>query len=123
MEFETESRLVIGAAITVHRELGPGLLESVYQRCLDMELTQLGLSVKREVPVPLYYRGQSLGEHYRVDLVVNGCLVVEVKSVARLEGVHRAQLMTYLRLTGIRVGLLFNFNTAVLKDGLVRIVL
>lgn len=123
MDFEPESKLVIGAALAVHRELGPGLLESVYQRCLLMELQALGLRVQREVAVPLFYRGQSLGDHYRVDLVVNDSIIVEVKSVARLEGVHRAQLMTYLRLTGIRVGLLFNFNTALLKEGLVRIVL
>jgi GxxExxY protein len=123
MQFESESRLLLGAAIAVHRAMGPGLLESVYSRCLAMELKQQGLRVRREVVVPLFYRGVPVGADYRIDLVVADRIVVEVKSVQRLGAVHKAQLLTYLRLTGIRVGFLLNFNTAVMKDGITRLVL
>lgn len=120
MEFEPLSREVIGAAIEVHRRLGPGLLESVYQRCLAIELDYRRIPSRQEVPVPLAYRGRSFTESYRIDLVVDDKVIVEVKSVQRLERVHQAQLLTYLRLTGIRTGLLFNFNAAVLRHGILR---
>ncbi|WKW11015.1 GxxExxY protein [Pseudogemmatithrix spongiicola] len=120
LEFEPLSREVIGAAIEVHRRLGPGLLESVYQRCLAIELEYRGIPSRQEVPVPLAYRGQTFADSYRIDLVVDDSVIVEVKSVQRLERVHQAQLLTYLRLTRIRTGLLFNFNTAVLRHGILR---
>ena len=120
MEFEPISRDIIGAAIEVHRRLGPGLLESVYQHCLAIELELRGIPARTEVPVPLSYRGKTFKETYRIDLVVSEKVIVEVKSVQRLEWVHQAQLLTYLRLTGIRTGLLLNFNTAVLRHGILR---
>lgn len=123
MEFETGSRELIGAAITVHRELGPGLLESGYVRCLAMELKARGLQYRREVKVPLFYRGIAVGAAYRIDLVVEDRFVVEVKSVLRLEPVHKAQLLTYLKLTGLKVGFLLNFNNAVMYQGITRMVL
>lgn len=110
MEFEPLSRELIGAAIEVHRALGPGLLESVYQRCLAIELDQRGIGYKREVRIPIRYRGRSVGDAYRVDFVVDESIVVEIKSVQRVEDIHRAQLLTYLRLTGLRTGFLLNFN-------------
>lgn len=110
MEFEPLSRELIGAAIEVHRALGPGLLESVYQRCLAIELDQRGIGYKREVRIPIWYRGRSVGNAYRVDFVVDESIVVEIKSVQRVEDIHRAQLLTYLRLTGLRTGFLLNFN-------------
>jgi GxxExxY protein len=111
---------VIGAAIEVHRALGPGLLESTYRVCLRHELEQRGLTVASEVPVPVEYRGVRLDCGYRIDLLVEGAVVVELKSVEGLLPVHEAQLITYLRLSGLRVGLLINFNVPVLKDGIVR---
>ncbi len=123
MEFETESHELIGAAIAVHRAMGPGLLESVYVRCLAMELKARGLRYRREVKAPLFYRGVAVGAAYRVDLIVEDKLVVEVKSVLRLEPVHKAQLLTYLRLTGLKVGFLLNFNNAVMRQGITRMVL
>lgn len=120
MEFEPVPREVIGAGIEVHRRLGPGLLESVYQRCLAIELDHRGIPYRREEPIPLRYRGHSFEDSYRIDFVIDGCVILEVKSVQRLERVHQAQLLTYLRLTGIRTGLLLNFNTAVLRHGILR---
>lgn len=120
MEFEPLSRELIGAAIEVHRALGPGLLESVYQRCLAIELGQRGIGYKREVRIPIRYRGRSVGDAYRVDFIVDESIVVEIKSVQRVEDIHRAQLLTYLRLTGLRTGFLLNFNQATLRDGIVR---
>jgi GxxExxY protein len=123
MSFEPESKRIVGAALSVHRVVGPGLLESVYQRCLAIELRALGAHVETEVAVPLQFRGISIGSAYRADLVVDGSVLVEVKSVQRLEPVHTAQVLTYLKLTGLHVGLLLNFNTSSMRDGIVRIVL
>ncbi|HXT69709.1 MAG TPA: GxxExxY protein [Vicinamibacterales bacterium] len=109
---------IIGAAIRVHRELGPGLLESAYKACLSYEFIKLGLRFDREVPVPLEYEGVRLDCGYRLDLLVEGSIVVEVKSVEKLLPIHTAQVMTYLRLTGARHLLLFNFNCLALKEGL-----
>ncbi|HLO78855.1 MAG TPA: GxxExxY protein [Magnetospirillum sp.] len=122
-EFEGVSRQVIGMAIEVHKALGPGLLESAYEQCLARELELSGIHFRRQVPVPVVYKGISLDCAYRLDLVVDDRLIVEVKAVERLLPVHSAQLLTYLKLTGIRAGLLLNFHSEVLRDGLRRIVL
>jgi GxxExxY protein len=111
---------VIGAAIEGHRQLGPGLLESAYLECLSRELVLRGIPFEREKPLPLEYKGVHLECGYRLDLLVAGCVVVEVKSVEALAPVHDAQLLTYLRLGGWRVGLLINFNVAALKSGIHR---
>ncbi len=111
---------VIRAAIEVHRELGPGLLESVYENALCLELTDARISFRRQIGVPLYYKGRLISEH-RPDLVVGERVIVEIKSVQRLEPVHVAQVITYLRVLGLRVGLLLNFNHAVMKQGIRRV--
>ncbi len=113
---------IIGAAMQVHRFLGPGLLESAYQACLAYELTKRGLAVEREVPLRIVYDEVSLDCGYRLDLVVEGKVVVEVKSVEKLQPIHEAQVLSYLKLSGICVGLLLNFNVRVLKDGIRRLV-
>jgi GxxExxY protein len=113
---------VIGLAIGVHRELGPGLLESAYEECLCFELKQNGIASGRQVPLPIVYKGMRLDCGYRMDIVVQGELIVEIKAVDQLLPIHDAQLLTYLRLSGHRVGLLMNFNTVVLKDGIRRLV-
>jgi GxxExxY protein len=113
---------VIGLAIEVHRGLGPGLLESIYEECLSLELKEHGLSHSRQVPLPIVYKTVRLDCGYRMDFVVEGRLVLELKAVDRLLAVHKAQLLTYLKLSGHKTGLLFNFNEVVLKDGLVRVV-
>ncbi len=114
---------VIGAAIEVHRQLGPGLLESAYRECLCRELVLRGIPFEREKPLPLEYKGIHLECGYRMDLLVAGSVVVEIKSFEALAPVHDAQLLTYLRLGGWRVGLLINFNVAVLKTGIHRRIL
>jgi len=113
---------IIGAAIEVHRELGPGLLESSYEICLARELELRGISFEFEKPLPLEYKGVRLDCGYRPDLLVAGTVIVEVKSVENLAPIHDAQLLTYLKLTGVKVGLLINFNVVVLKQGLKRLV-
>ncbi len=123
IEFEEVSRQVIGCAIEVHRVLGPGLLESAYESCLCHELSQHGIKFERQVPVPVIYKGLQLDCAYRLDLVVNGRLIVEIKTVEKLLPVHTAQVLTYLRLTGIRAGLLMNFHTEALRTGMKRVVL
>ena len=112
---------VIGAAITVHRQLGPGLLESAYRRCLAFELGMRGLGCRCEVPVGIAYKGQVLEEAFRIDLLVEERLVVELKAVDRLHPIHVSQVVTYLKLGGYDTGLLINFNVGVLKDGLKRV--
>ena len=111
---------IIGASIEVHRNLGPGLLESAYRKCLRRELLLRGIPYRKEYPLPLEYKGIRLECGYRVDILVGGAVAVEVKSVQALAPVHDAQLLTYLRLGGWRVGLLINFNVVVLKDGIHR---
>lgn len=111
---------VIGAAMEVHRLLGPGLLESAYAACLSRELELQGLSVHCQVPVSLDYKGLNIECAYRFDMVVEGKVVVELKSVEVIHPVHEAQLLTYLKLSGLHVGLLLNFNVPVLKDGIIR---
>ncbi|MCL5264809.1 MAG: GxxExxY protein [Chloroflexi bacterium] len=114
---------ILGAAIEVHRALGPGLLESTYEECLCHELALRGLTFKRQIDLPVDYKGIRLDCGYRLDVVVEDAVIVELKSVEKLVPVHEAQLLTYLRLSGKKVGLLINFNVAVLKDGIVRRVL
>lgn len=114
---------IIGAAISVHQELGPGLLESVYHRCLVIKLEDRGMKVLSEVSVPVLYKGRMVQEDgLRLDLIVEDEVVVELKSVEKLKAVHKKQLLTYLRLLNKQVGLLIDFNEALLKDGVVRIV-
>lgn len=113
---------IIGCAIKVHRELGAGLLEGAYHTALCIELAHDGVQFDRELLLPLEYRGVRVGD-YRPDIIVERAVVVEVKSVLRFEPVFTAQMLTYLRVTGLRVGLLLNFNKAVLKDGIRRVVL
>ena len=114
---------VIGLAIKVHRLLGPGLLESAYRSCLRYELLRDGLDVASEVPIPVVYDGVVIDCAFKADLIVNETVLLELKSIARLAPVHRAQLMTYLKLTGIREGLLLNFNEPRLVDGLRSVLL
>ena len=113
---------IIGAAIEVHKQLGPGLLESTYQACLCHELELRGISFEFEKPLPLEYKGIKLECGYRIDLLVAGLVIVEIKSVEALAPIHEAQLLTYLKLTGIKVGFLINFNVVVLKNGIRRLV-
>lgn len=113
---------IIGEAIAVHRELGPGLLESTYESCLASLLSGRGLKVERQVAMPVLFRDQQIACGYRLDLLVEKRVVVELKTVAKLEPVHFAQVMTYLKLSGCEVGLLMNFNEALLKDGLRRLI-
>ena len=116
------SNNVIGAAIEVHRIMGPGLLESVYEECLGLELSLSGVPSATQVHTPLQYKGVALKAAYRADMVVDSSLLVEVKSIEKLAPIHDAQLLTYLKLTNLPVGLLFNFNEILLKNGLRRLV-
>ncbi len=111
---------IIEAAIEVHRALGPGLLESAYHCCLRHELSARGMSVEAEVPIPIIYKGVHLDAGYRIDLLIEKSVIVEIKSIEQLLPIHEAQLLTYLKLTEVRVGLLMNFNVPLLKDGIKR---
>ena len=113
---------LIGAAIEVHRCLGPGLLESTYQRCLAREFCLRSIPFQSEVAVGLDYKGLRLAQAYRLDFLVGGSVVVELKSLEKMKPIHRAQLLTYLKWSGARVGLLINFNVPVLKAGILRVV-
>ena len=123
MDGETElTQRIIGCAIEVHRQLGPGLLENVYESALCVELEFQGLTFTRQVGLPLYYRGTLISEH-RPDLIVDEQVIVEIKSVERLTPLYLAQVLTYLRVSRLRVGLLFNFNSPTLRAGTRRVVL
>jgi GxxExxY protein len=122
MEEEITGR-IIGASIEVHKYLGPGLLENAYQICLARELDLRGLKYVKEKPLPIEYKGVQLESGYRLDFIVENSVIVELKAMEKLEKIHEAQLITYLKLTGCRVGLLINFNHSTLKEGIVRIVL
>lgn len=111
---------IIGAAIEVHRHLGPGLLESAYQKCLARELRLREILFQTEVTLPVEYKGLRLESGFRIDVLVSEKVIIEVKSVEKIESVHEAQLLTYLRLSGCPVGLLINFNVPVLKSGIIR---
>ncbi len=116
------TRRIIGAAICVHRELGPGLLEAVYEECLCFELTSSGLPFAKQKPIPVIYRGTKLDCGYRADIVVAGRVIIEIKAIASIAPVHEAVMLTYLRLSGCHIGLLINFHSAMLKDGVHRFV-
>jgi len=116
------AKQIVDAALSVHKGLGPGLLESVYETALYYELRKRGLQVQRQVPVTFVYDGNRYDEGFRVDLLVADCVIVELKSVEQVHPVHKKQLLTYLRLSGTRLGLLINFNSALLKEGITRIV-
>ncbi len=123
MELNRITELVIGAAIEVHKALGPGLLESAYEECLCRELTLRGIPFERQRPLPVGYKGVKLDCGYRLDLLVADAVVVEIKAVEAIEPIHEAQLLTYLKLGGWKLGLLINFNVPVLKDGIRRRIL
>jgi GxxExxY protein len=116
------SETVIGAAIEVHRHLGPGLLESAYQTCMQFELRQARLGIDVEKPLPVRYKGIELDCGYRLDVVVENAVILELKAIEALLPIHEAQLLTYLRLTGLKLGLLINFNVPLLRSGIRRIV-
>ena len=121
-EFADGTAQIIGAAIAVHQALGPGLLEGTYEKCLTFKLKKCGLQVRRQVPVPLKFEELLITEAYRIDLLVNERTIVEVKACEQLSRIHFAQLLTYLKIMDLRVGLLFNFNSVHLKDGMHRVV-
>ena len=123
MQFDELSNRVIGCAIEVHRELGPGLFESTYEQCLAHELTLKGIQFKLQHPQPVEYKGARLDCGYRVDLLIEDELIVELKSVEQIKGIHEAQLLTYMKLAGVGTGLLMNFNVTKLKSGIKRFVL
>ena len=117
------SEKIIGAAIEVHKELGPGLLESVYEACLYHELKKQGVSVDCQVDLPIIYKGEITNKTYRIDMLVENCVIVELKSVDTINPIHEAQLLTYMKLLNINLGLLINFNVDILKKGIRRRIL
>ncbi len=121
-EINALTEKIIGCAIEVHRQLGPGLLESTYEAALCVELADAGMECKQQVIFPILYKGREIGK-YRLDLLIEDAVIVEIKSVERTDPIFEAQLLTYLRVTGKRVGLLINFNSRLLKYGIKRIVL
>ncbi len=123
MKFDELSNRVIGCAIEVHRELGPGLLESTYEQCLAHELKLNGITFQLQHPQPVQYKGIRIDCGYRLDILVENDLVIELKSVEEIKGIHEAQLLTYMKLSGAKIGLLMNFNATKLKDGIKRFVL
>jgi GxxExxY protein len=116
------SNIILGCAIEVHKQLGPGLLESAYQECLYYELLKSGLDVVKEKPMPIIYKDIKLDHGYRIDLLVNNKVVIEIKTVEQFTEVHNAQLLTYLKLGNYKLGLLLNFHVAILKNGIKRII-
>jgi GxxExxY protein len=123
MELNQLLSQIIKAAINVHKELGPGLLESVYQSCMAIELREMGIMVESEVPIPVNYRGKEITDQgFRIDLLVEDTVIVELKSVERVKDIHKKQLLTYLKLTNRPLGLLINFNEVMLRDGITRVI-
>ena len=123
MQLNYLSSQVISAAINVHKELGPGLLESVYQSCMFIQLKEMGLNIQSEVSLPVFYHGQRITDDgFRLDILVEDTIIVELKSVEKVQNVHKKQLLTYLRLAKKPLGLLINFNESVLKNGITRII-
>lgn len=120
---ERIATMIVDAGLAVHRALGPGLLESAYEHCLAYELGQRGAKVRRQVALPIRYGGTTLDAGYRLDLVVDDAIIIEIKSVEALTRLHEAQLLTYLKLSSLRLGFLMNFNAALFKQGLKRLVL
>jgi len=123
MEFEILSKRILGCAIEVHRELGPGLLESTYEKCLLHELRENSINCIAQIALPVTYKGFHIDCGYRIDLLVEESIIVELKSVDLLQQIHEAQLLTYMKLAKIKTGLLINFNTRMLKNGIKRLVL
>ncbi|MDB5346399.1 MAG: hypothetical protein JWP89_4776 [Schlesneria sp.] len=123
MEFDELSSRVIGCAIEVHRILGPGLLESAYEQCLAYELSRSGIAFQVQYPQPVQYKEIQLDCGYRIDILIENRLILELKSVETIKGIYEAQLLTYMKLAGIKIGLLINFNNTRLKDGIKRFVL
>jgi GxxExxY protein len=123
MDFDEYSHKIIGCAIEVHRLLGPGLLESAYEECLLFELRRNGLNVEQQKPIPVIYKSIRLDCGYRIDLLVEKSVIIELKSIDSFSPVHEAQILTYMRFAGIKTGLLINFNVTVLKHGIRRFVL
>jgi GxxExxY protein len=123
MDIEKVFKIVLDCSFRVHTELGPGLLESAYEECLYYELLQSGLSVEKQIPLPLIYKEIKLDAGYRVDLLVEKRVIVEIKSVEALADIHMAQILTYMKLSGSKLGLLVNFNVQHLKDGIKRVIL
>ncbi|HEY5535705.1 MAG TPA: GxxExxY protein [Ignavibacteria bacterium] len=123
MEFDTISNKIIDAAIEVHRHLGPGLLESAYEECLSFELKELGIKFERQKPLPVIYKTIKLEIGYRIDLLVENYIVVELKTVDKLNKVFEAQILSYMKFSGTKIGLLINFREVLLKDGIKRFVL
>ena len=121
--FDKITEMIIGGAIAVHRALGPGLLESAYEACLGYELIDRGLSVERQKALPVKYRGVNLDCGYRIDLLVERIIIIELKAVEKIDPIHKAQLLSYLKLSDCKLGLLINFNVRMLKNGIHRIVL
>lgn len=121
-ELNKVTEKILGAAIAVHRELGPGLLESAYEACLAYELVERGLHVEKQKALPITYRGINLDCGYRLDLLVENAVIVELKAVERLEAIHEAQLLSYLKLSQCPIGLLLNFNVIELRQGIRRLV-
>lgn len=114
------TRQIIGAAVDVHRALGPGLLESCYERCLSIELEERGLAYRTQVELPITYKGKFVDCSFRIDMIVNEMVILEIKSVEAIVPIHEAQLLTYMKLSGLRIGLLLNFNVETLKEGIRR---
>jgi GxxExxY protein len=114
--------IIVDCAVHLHQALGPGLLESVYEVTLTRRLEKQGLSVKRQVPVPIEFEGERFDEGFRADLIVEGKVIVELKSVRRIDPAHKKQVLTYLKLTGLRLGYLLNFGEALMKDGITRVI-
>ena len=122
-EYNRITHAILGGALAVHKALGPGLLESAYEACLAFELSERGLKVERQKALPVRYREVDLDCGYRIDLLLDGKVIVEVKAVERLNPIHEAQLLSYLKLSNCKVGLLINFNVRILKNGVRRLVL
>ena len=122
MDINKLSSRIIGAAIEVHKALGPGLLESAYEECICHELSTGGLSLERQKPLAVRYKGINLDCGYRLDVVVEDAIILELKSCEKIEPIHKAQLLTYLKLSGFKLGLLLNFNVTLMREGIVRIV-
>ena len=122
MIYQKLTSQIISCAIEVHKHLGPGLLESAYQECMLYELVKSGLKVAKETPVPITYKEIKLNQGYRIDLLVEGIIVVELKSVDKLTDIHKSQLLTYLKLGKFKLGLLINFNVPILKNGIKRLI-
>ncbi len=120
MELNELSQKIIGCAIEVHKNLGPGMLESTYEECLKFELEKIGLGVENQKELPLKYKGLSIEKAYKIDLLVDGKIIIELKAVEKIKEVHKAQLLTYLKLSNKKLGLLINFNVDLLKNGVMR---